>query len=156
MSGSVLSIEEIEIRAAEIAAGPAPVLGADADGLARDMLAMGERIVETWLAAKDRRPDAAPVEGFRLLGLHRAAARGDASFNACRETCRELVFHYNLIVLEPDEDPDTRAKRVRMMAMVLSHLALFIGGKLQVAGLGEFCCSSRPLHSPAALSPSST
>jgi hypothetical protein len=30
--------------------------------------------------------------------------------------------------------------------MVAKHLALFVGGKLETAGLGEFCCSSRPLH----------
>ena len=30
--------------------------------------------------------------------------------------------------------------------MVVRHLALFIGGKLEVAGLGEFCCASRPLR----------
>jgi hypothetical protein len=30
--------------------------------------------------------------------------------------------------------------------MVCQHLALFVGGKLQVAGLGEFCCAARPLR----------
>jgi hypothetical protein len=30
--------------------------------------------------------------------------------------------------------------------MVARHLALFVGGKLEVAGLGEFCCASRPLR----------
>ena len=33
-----------------------------------------------------------------------------------------------------------------MMKMVLRHLYLFIGGKMQVGGLGEFCCSSRPIR----------
>jgi hypothetical protein len=33
-----------------------------------------------------------------------------------------------------------------MMAMVARHLFLFISGKMQDAQLGEFCCSSRPLH----------
>lgn len=38
------------------------------------------------------------------------------------------------------------ARRVRLAAMVARHLALFIDGKLEVAGLGEFCCSARPLR----------
>jgi hypothetical protein len=35
--------------------------------------------------------------------------------------------------------------------MLVTHLELFVEGKLQAAGLGEFCCSSRPLRleSPA-------
>jgi len=36
-----------------------------------------------------------------------------------------------------------------MATMVAKHLLLFVGGKLEVAQLGEFCCSSRPLHAPA-------
>ena len=38
------------------------------------------------------------------------------------------------------------ARRLRLGAMVARHLMLFIGGKLEVAGLGEFCCASRPLR----------
>ena len=34
-----------------------------------------------------------------------------------------------------------------MMGLVSKHLYLFISGKLQVAGLGEFCCSSKPIRS---------
>ena len=59
-------------------------------------------------------------EGFRLLAPHRQGARGDPSFNACRETCRELAYHHNL--------------------------ALFIGGKLENAKMGEFCCAAKPLR----------
>jgi hypothetical protein len=39
------------------------------------------------------------------------------------------------------------AKRQRMMAMLVRHLALFVDGKMQVEELGEFCCASRPLRS---------
>jgi hypothetical protein len=49
-----------------------------------------------------------------------------------------------LICLDPLH-PDT-ARRLRLGAMVARHLALFVGGKLEVAGLGEFCCASRPLR----------
>jgi hypothetical protein len=84
------------------------------------------------------------VEGFRLLALHRQGARGEPSFNACRETCRELVYYHNLIRLDPSHE--NLARRVRLAAMVAHHLALFVGGKLELAGLGTFCCSSRALR----------
>jgi hypothetical protein len=34
--------------------------------------------------------------------------------------------------------------------MVARHLALFVGGKLEVAGLGEFCCASTPVRAAEA------
>jgi hypothetical protein len=33
-----------------------------------------------------------------------------------------------------------------MMGMLVRHLALFVGGKLQVEALGDFCCASRPVR----------
>jgi hypothetical protein len=33
-----------------------------------------------------------------------------------------------------------------MMKMISSHLLLFVSGKMQVAELGEFCCSSKPIR----------
>ena len=101
-----------------------------------------------WLVAHDKVPTNRISEGFRLLALHRQAAKGDSSFNACRETCRELVYHYNLIVSEPADE--TAAAHATMMRFVLNHLYLFISGKMEVAGLGEFCCSSRPLRTESA------
>ena len=32
------------------------------------------------------------------------------------------------------------------MGMLVEHLKLFVRGKMEVEGLGEFCCSSRPLR----------
>ena len=83
-------------------------------------------------------------EGFRLLALHRQGAKGDPSFNACRETCREIVYHYNLITMQPELADSTN--RLAMMKMICSHLFLFVSGKMQVAELGEFCCSSKPIR----------
>jgi len=108
------------------------------------LVAIGEEILEHWIVARGETPTSEQKEGFRLLALHRQGAKGDPSFNACRETARELAYHYNLITLEPDH-PDT-PKRVMLAAMVARHLCLFISGKMEVAGLGEFCCSSRPLR----------
>lgn len=115
---------------------------------ARAYLEAGEEILENWLTAQGREPTAGMSEGFRLLALHRQAAKGDPSFNACRETCRELVYHYN-VVMESPEATEAAARAV-MMRFVLNHLFLFISGKMETAGLGEFCCSSRPLRAQSA------
>ena len=114
---------------------------------AGEMLIFGEEILEHWLYAHGKPPTDAQREGFRLLALHRQAAQGDASFNACRETCRELAYYYNLVTLDALHAETNQ--RLVMMAMVARHLFLFISGKLQDAQLGEFCCSSRPLHANA-------
>lgn len=111
------------------------------------LLEFGEEILEHWLDAHGEAPTGDKKEGFRLLALHRQAAQGDPSFNACRETCRELAYHYNLISMDPTH-PETN-RRCAMMAMVVRHLYLFVTGKMQTAALGEFCCSSRPLHASA-------
>ena len=79
-----------------------------------------------------------------MLALHRQGADKDPSFNACRETCRELVYHYNLLTMEPDH-PES-AQRARMMALVANHLFLFISGKMESQELGDFCCASKPLR----------
>ena len=43
------------------------------------------------------------------------------------------------------EHPES-AQRLRMMEMVVRHLALFVGGTLEGEGLGDFCCASRPVR----------
>jgi hypothetical protein len=119
-------------------------LAPEAPDLAEELLGCGEAILERWLEAHGAAPTRKRAEGFRLLALQRQGAKGDPSFNACRETCRELVYHYNLVRLDPDHGEV--AHRLRLAAMVARHLALFIDGKLEIAGLGEFCCSSRSLR----------
>ncbi len=138
------TLDDIAGRLDAIVAAPDDVLVAAAQEIADELLVIGETILEVWLSARSEIPTTSTTEGFRLLALHRQGARGEPSFNACRETCRELVYHRNLVCLEP-EHRDT-ARRLRLGAMVAKHLALFIGGKLEVARLGEFCCSSRSLR----------
>ena len=114
------------------------------EAAAERLLALAEEVLEHWIAARGGDPTGGQVEGFRLLALHRQGARGVPSFNACRETCREIAYHYNLLRLEPDAGLDEG--RQRMMVMLTMHLALFVSGKMQIDGLGEFCCASRPLR----------
>ncbi len=116
----------------------------DAPAAARALLDLAEDVLAQWVEARGEVPTSDSREGFRLLALHRQGAQDLPSFNACRETCREVAYHYNLLSLEPG-NPET-AQRQRMMAMLVRHLALFVGGKMEIEGLGEFCCASRPLR----------
>ena len=131
-------LADIETAIEAAGANPDPQAGAT------DLLALAEEVLEHWIEVRGDVPTAAEREGFRLLALHRQGAKGDPSFNACRETCREVAYHYNLIRMEPNATEIT--DRLQMMMMVSNHLYLFISGKMQVAGLGEFCCSSRPIR----------
>lgn len=134
-------LDTIEARIGELAEA------ADAAAAAAELLALGEEVLEHWVARRGETPTGERREGFRLLALHRQGAGGEPSFNACRETCRELVYHHNLIAMEPDH-PEVR-RRLVMATLVATHLLLFVAGKMEVAGLGEFCCSSKPLHAAA-------
>ena len=117
---------------------------ADAPAAARAMLGVAEDVLARWVEARGATPTSDTRESFRLLALHRQGAQDVPSFNACRETCREVAYHYNLLTLTPD-DAQT-PQRQRMMAMLVRHLALFVNGKMEVEGLGEFCCAARPLR----------
>lgn len=109
------------------------------------LLRVSEAVLENWIEARGEVPTTKEREGFRLLALHRQGAKDEPSFNACRETCREIAFHYNL--LKEGGPEQGSAQRLMLMGLVANHLMLFIRGKMEVAGLGEFCCSSRPIRS---------
>lgn len=118
---------------------------ADPQAAAGELLKLSEEVLEHWVTAHGREPTQDKREGFRLLALHRLGTHGDPSFNACRETCREIAYHYNLVTLQPGHTETTH--RAQMLRMVSNHLYLFVSGKLQVAELGEFCCSAKPIRS---------
>ncbi len=144
MTRSPLSIAEVEGACDALDLLPEATLADDPQARAAELLAMGEDVLEGWLAARGEVPTREKSEGFRLLALHKQGSRGAPSFNACRETCRELVYHHNLVQDDP-ASPES-ARRLRMATMIARHLALFVGGKLVADGLGEFCCSSRPVR----------
>ena len=109
-----------------------------------ELLEAGEQVLEMWLEANGRAPTGERHEGFRLLALHRQATKGNPSFNACRETCREAAYRYNLA--QTDLAPDEWRRNLATMRRVVQHLLYFISGKMQDAAIGEFCCSSRPVR----------
>jgi hypothetical protein len=141
-------LADIERRLDEITGNPMNGTGFPAVIDPAELVALGEAVLEHWVAAKGLEPTSDTREGFRLLALHRQGTTDDPSFNACRETCRELIYHYNLLTMDPQHEDTPR--RLRMMALVANHLRLFVVGKMQVAGLGDFCCSSRPARDEAA------
>lgn len=147
---NILSITDVLAETDRLISAPEKELEAEAAGLADRLLAMAEAVLAGWHEAHGNVPTQTRVEGFRLLAMHRQAARGNPAFNACRETCREVVYHHNLI--RHDTGADNIAHTIRLGAMVVRHLALFVGGKLEHSGLGEFCCSSRPVRQAEALS----
>jgi hypothetical protein len=122
-----------------------PLATADADAAAAELLRASEEVLEHWITARGEIPTNDKREGFRLLALHRQGAKGDPSFNACRETCREIAYHYNLVTMRDVYSDIT--DRLSMLAMISKHLFLFVSGKMQVAELGEFCCSAKPIRS---------
>ena len=123
----------------------APLPTPDIQAAAKNLLKASEEVLEHWITGRGEIPTDEDREGFRLLALHRQGAKGEPSFNACRETCREVVYHYNLVTLQPEHSDIT--DRLHMMGLVSKHLYLFVSGKLQVAGLGEFCCAAKPIRS---------
>jgi hypothetical protein len=133
---------------------PDAALASAAKPAADELLLIGEAALESWILSRGAVPTNARSEGFRLLALHRQGARGAPSFNACRETCRELVYHRNCAVAATDSAEI--AQKLRLGAMVARHLVLFIDGKLETAGLGEFCCSSRAVRQHDAASAAGT
>ena len=137
-SAGARPLEDLEARLADAAAG------GDVQTGARALLALAEDVLAQWASARGFSPTRETREGFRLLALHRQGAQDVPSFNACRETCREIAYHYNLLTLEPLDA--ATPKRLSMMTMLVRHLALFVTGKMEVEGLGEFCCASRPLR----------
>jgi hypothetical protein len=112
--------------------------------MADEYLALGETVLEHWVIAHGKEPTQDLREGFRVLALHRQGADKLPSFNACRESCRELAYHFNLVKMEPDH-PDFD-QRLRMMGLVTNHLFWFVKGKMENEQLGEFCCSSKAVR----------
>ncbi|MGC8476103.1 MAG: hypothetical protein ACP5NP_07095 [Acetobacteraceae bacterium] len=112
------------------------------------LLSAAEEAVTAWLAAHGAAPEPGEVEGYRLLALHRQAARIAPNFLACRETCRELIYQINCAAAA--SDPAEHTRRLRLADMAGTHLSLFVAGSLETAGLGTFCCAARPLHAPDA------
>lgn len=136
-------VDAIEARLRGIAAL------ADAADAARAMLGVAEDVLARWVEARGDTPTASTREGFRLLALHRQGAQDLPSFNACRETCREIAYHYNLLCPADGGDAPAAGDAVRvraMMDLLVRHLALFVGGKMHSERVGDFCCAARPLR----------
>lgn len=137
----MITLPDIEKRIEQVNVNQDPTLAA------REYLASAEQVLEMWASSKGLEPTNDKKEDFRLLALHRQGAKGDGSFNACRETCRELAYRYNIVMMS--DSAEERAQTAKTMTHLALHLYLFIAGKMQVAGLGDFCCASKPIRTDA-------
>ena len=113
-----------------------------------ELVAAAEDVLENWLIAHDKVPTREKHEGSRLLALHRQAAKGDPAFNACRETCREAAYRFNLAATDLPA-PEWRTN-LATLRRVVQHLVYFAGGKLRNSQLGEFCCAAKPMRNDPA------
>lgn len=147
MTATTAQPRSFDVLEARLEALEGPVLQVEPAALLGELTAIAEDALAHWIVARGEVPTCETREGFRLLALHRQGARGEPSFNACRESCRELAYHFNLVAADPGH-PET-AKRVKLAVLVARHIVYFVSGKMQVAGLGEFCCSSKPLRAGA-------
>ena len=149
VDGAIGNIDDVLACLDAIEALPEATMRAQAEELAARMLGLGEIILQFWVRSRGETPTTQRKEGFVILALHRQGAKGEPSFNACRETCREIVFQHNVILQPTGEDVpscDVRLSALKLMVMVVRHLALFVSGKMEVAGLGEFCCASKTIR----------
>ncbi len=105
-----------------------------------ELLDCSEKILENWLEAHGEVATQEKREGFRLLALHRQISKMDPTFNACRETCREIAYYSNLL------QQKITTERVELSAMIARHLLYFVQGKIENQQLGEFCCSSKSIR----------
>ncbi len=144
MTSTAQNFDDLLVRLEEIEGFSDADLLVQAKKLAQEILVLGELTLHFWIIARNETPTNAKKEGFSILALHRQGAKGEPSFNACRESCREAVYQYNVILQSGDDEQTLRA--LKLQIMVVRHLALFISGKLEVAGLGDFCCASKPIR----------
>ena len=126
-------------------ASPDAALVAAAPDIADELVGIGETILEIWLAAHGKTPTRA--DGRRASACWRFIARAPGAMRASTPAARPAAsWSITAILFVSIPCIPTRRGGCASAAMVARHLALFIGGKLEVAGLGEFCCSSRPLR----------
>ena len=87
----------------------------DAPADAQSLLRLAEEVLESWVTARGQTPTVDLREGFRLLALHHQGASGTPSFNACRETCREIAYT-TLLSLDGQTTPGSASRGGMLVA----------------------------------------
>ena len=115
---------EQDIAALEAVAREREVLGE----VLEPAIALVARTLRARLAA-DGKP--APVEDADVLDVWRALVKGDPTWNAIRDNCRELVFYRNCLALgRADALPPAPH---RMAVRTVRHIFLYVRSRAQSA-----------------------
>lgn len=86
-------------------------------------------VARTLRAALDAAGKPAPAPGADLLDVWRSLVKGDPSWNAVRDNCRELVFYRNCLAAgRADALP---AAPQRMAVRIARHVLLYVRSRLE-------------------------
>ncbi len=153
MTARVASPTAME-RLDAIIAMPTAALASAGGRLADELLLIGETALESWVRSRGETPTEATVGGLPAAG---AAPPGRARRAELQRLPRDLPRAGLSPQLRRRRDRCAETvRKLRLGAMVARHLVLFIDGKLETAGLGEFCCSSRAVRQHDAASAAGT
>jgi hypothetical protein len=126
MPGDTLDRIDMELAALE-----ATVAARDADALAdvlEPAIALVARTMRVWI---DNEGKPAPPAGADVLEVWKALVKGDPSWNAVRDNCRELVYYRNCLALgRADALPPAPH---RMAVRTARHIVLYVRSRAQRA-----------------------
>jgi hypothetical protein len=122
MPDEVLDTIEQDIAALEAAARATDALGE----VLEPAIALVARTLRARLEADGK---SAPADDADLLAVWRALVKGDPTWNAIRDNCRELVFYRNCLALgRTDALPPAPH---RMAVRTVRHIFLYVRSRAQ-------------------------
>jgi hypothetical protein len=122
MPDEVLDTIEQDIAALEAAARATDALGE----VLEPAIALVARTLRARLEADGK---SAPADDADLLAVWRALVKGDPTWNAIRDNCRELVFYRNCVALgRIDALPPAPH---RMAVRIVRHVFLYVRSRAQ-------------------------
>jgi hypothetical protein len=114
---------------AEVAALEAALAGDGADALDAVLEPAIALVARTLRAALDAAGKPAPAPNAEMLDVWRALVKGDPSWNAVRDNCRELVFYRNCLAAgRADALPPAPH---RMAVRTTRHILLYVRSRLE-------------------------
>jgi hypothetical protein len=93
-------------------------------------IALVDRVMRAWL---DHAGRAQPPEHADVLEVWKALAKGDPTWNAIRDNCRELVYYRNCLAL--DRTDALPPQPHRMAVRTARHVYLYIRSRAVREGL---------------------
>jgi hypothetical protein len=119
MLGETLDRIDAELAALEAAAGArdAPAL----DQLLGPAIALVARMMLSWIEAEHK---PAPPPDADVLEVWKALVKGDPTWNAIRDNCRELVFYRNCLALGRTDALPLAPHR--MTVRIARHIYLYL------------------------------